>query len=350
MPRRRPNHRLLAFIALLLALTLQTPSAQALPADFIVPMGQVTVLTIPEGAARVAIGDSSIADVIIPRGQNTNVLIVAKAAGYTNFLVWPANHAPVRNYRLEVLTFRRPEQIAIRIKVVEISHNDVNNLGVDWNGTLGGVQSSNLSKSIRFSEAPSDAPFKFGLPVRDSQLEANLDFMIQQNEAKILDQPTLITMSGQKADFLAGGEIPVPIVTQNTVDVTWKRFGVELLVTPTLEAVDTIVMQVHPEVSSLDKANGVSVNGIVVPAVDTRFADTTVEVPSGDSLVLGGLMRDELQQTVNKFPGLGDLPVLGALFRDTSESMLHSELVFIVTPTVLTGNEVLPEQNYGQGK
>lgn len=164
-----------------------------------------------------------------------------------------------------------------------------------------------------------------------------LSLLETQGLARTLAEPSLTAQSGQTASFLAGGEFPVPVPqggagTGTTITIQYKEFGVRLSLTPTVLSNNRIQLKVAPEVSELDYTNGVSIDGFVVPGLDVRRTDTTVELGDGESFVISGLVSEELKNSVNKVPWLGDLPYIGAFFRQTSMSRANKELIMVVTP------------------
>jgi pilus assembly protein CpaC len=166
-----------------------------------------------------------------------------------------------------------------------------------------------------------------------------------------LAQPNLTALSGETASFLAGGEIPIPISEGlGTVSVTYKQYGVSLAFTPTVLADGRISMRVRPEVSQLTSAGSVTLNNFTIPGIATRRAETTVELGSGQSFMIGGLLSNTHNNSVDKAPFLGDLPILGSLFRSNSFRRSESELVIIVTPYLVkpvSANEIaLPTDGY----
>lgn len=321
------------------AIVLPAP-AQAAKPQIVIPKGQTTVFTVAEGVDRVVVGDASIAEVVVLPGQNQTILINAKSPGFTNFLVWPSRSAVPRSYNLEVLsTTGRDETIAVRIKVLEVTNRKLGSLGVRW------------SDSVGVGEAAPSAPFKFGLPVRTSLIDATLNMLAQERDVKVLAEPTLVIQNGQKASFLSGGELPIPLATSTGTGVSytveWKQYGIKLDVAPKLESANTISMDLRPEVSSIDTENAVKLQGLSIPALSTRWAHTFVQLQGGDSIVIAGLMRTEKQRAASKLPWLGDIPLLGYLFGGTEYDERQSELVFVVSPSVVTNTSVQPEENYG---
>ena len=330
------NRLFILYLAVVAAVFVLPGPAAARAPDVVIPLGQTTVFTVPLGVTRVAIGDGAIASVsLIQDGTGRTLLIEARKPGLTNFLVWQ-NNGPVQNYLLEVLSSRRPESIAIRIKVLEVKSGEGSDIGIKWSEKLG------------FKEAPPDSPFRIGLPIRDSLLDATINMLLKDNQARLLAQPTLVTMNGREATFLAGGELPIIIQTANTVAVDWKPFGVRLKVTPNLEGVDDVILTLNPEVSGIDRLNEVKVGNISVPAIATRTATTTVSLKSGQSVVLAGLLKEESRVVTSRLPILGQIPILGALFTSTSTETDNTELVIVVSPTIVKNNEVKPESEYGQ--
>jgi len=163
-----------------------------------------------------------------------------------------------------------------------------------------------------------------------------IDAMKERNLIKVLAEPTLITMSGKQANFLAGGEYPVPVPQQNgPITIEYKTFGVGLSFTPTVLGNGRINMQVAPEVSDLDFTNAVYLQGYLVPGLTVRRVSTTVELADGQSFAVAGLLRDDVREGIKKVPLLGDIPILGALFRSSQFQKNETELVIIVTPHIV---------------
>ena len=182
-------------------------------------------------------------------------------------------------------------------------------------------------------------------------LAGALDLGEQDGLVTTLAQPNLTALSGETAEFLAGGEFPIPMSQGlGTVAIEYKKYGVSLAYTPTVLANGRISIRVRPEVSELSSAGSVTLEGFEVPALTTRRAETTVELGSGQSFMIGGLLSNYSNQTIDKTPGAGDLPILGNLFRSTSFRRGETELVIVVTPYLVKpvdANQIaLPTDGY----
>ena len=178
-----------------------------------------------------------------------------------------------------------------------------------------------------------------------------LDLGETNGQVVTLAQPNLSALSGETASFLAGGEIPIPISQGlGAVSVEYKQYGVSLSYTPTVLSDGRISLRVRPEVSQLSSAGAVTISGVQIPALTTRRAETTVELGSGQSMVIGGLIQNSTQNQIDKTPGLGDVPILGALFRSTGWKRNETELMIVITPYLVkpvNANEVvLPTDGY----
>ena len=178
-----------------------------------------------------------------------------------------------------------------------------------------------------------------------------LDLLKQHNLSKVLAEPTLVAISGQEAQFLAGGEFPIPIPQAfGVTTIRFKQFGVRLLFNPTVLSDKKISLKIEPEVSELDFANGINSQGFTIPAFATRRVATVLELDDGQSFAIAGLLQENIRETVAKYPVLGDLPILGTLFRSTQFQKNETELVVIVTPRLVKpldlANQPLPTDSY----
>jgi pilus assembly protein CpaC len=173
----------------------------------------------------------------------------------------------------------------------------------------------------------------FGFDTGSLSWTGFIDALKEENLLKVLAKPTLVALNGQEAAFLAGGEFPIPgPQTFGLVTVQFKKFGVGLVFTPNILDSKHISLNVAPEVSELDFTNALRTQGFTIPAITTRRATTTIELADGQSFAIGGLMRDNVRESVKKVPFLGEIPILGALFRSSSFQKSESELLIIVTP------------------
>lgn len=184
--------------------------------------------------------------------------------------------------------------------------------------------------------------------VLGANVEAYLDALEQKGYAKRLAEPTLVALSGEKASFLAGGEFPIPVVQGGgangnaNITVEFKPFGVSLGFTPTVLGDKTINLKVEPEVSSIDRQASIQLNDIVIPGIQTRRASTTLELRDGESFAIAGLLQRDFASTVRQVPLLGNIPILGALFRSTEFQKGETELLIVVTPRLV--RPIRPDQ------
>jgi pilus assembly protein CpaC len=241
--------------------------------------------------------------------------------------------------RLEVATV---SQIEVKVRVYEVSKTGLDQLGVRLQSgapdpATGTIALGSPSFPIVETALGIGKALTIGAFVRTTRLAPTLDLLVQRGDAKMLSEPTLITLPGTAASFLVGGEIPIPYSTGvGQTSILFKEYGVRLNITPTLLGSGAIEAKVTPEVSDLDFQNGVQTGGFVIPALRTSRLTTDVITQSGESIVLGGLMRHVEQRSLQKVPLLGDLPIIGKLFRSTRYQTEQTDLVFIMTPTVVT--------------
>jgi pilus assembly protein CpaC len=174
----------------------------------------------------------------------------------------------------------------------------------------------------------------------DLNLAATIQALHSKGLLQILAQPDLVTTDGKEAHFTVGGEFPVPVpqsgASAGAITVQFREFGIRLSFTPTTTQSGALKLHVQPEVSTLDAANGIVLSGFSIPALSTRKVETEVELNSGQSFVIAGLMDDRVTENLSKIPGIGDVPVLGALFRSRSKTRSKTELIVVVTPEIRT--------------
>jgi pilus assembly protein CpaC len=235
-------------------------------------------------------------------------------------------------------------QVMLEVRVAEISKQTSKRLGINFGAvsgenffvsTLAGLSgltdaiggtisaSSNVNALMRFSTG---SVTWTGL----------IDALQEDGMVKILAKPTLIALSGQEASFLAGGEYPIPVPQGlGTAAIEYREYGVALSFKPVVLSHDRINIVVTPEVSDLDFSTAIQYQGFVIPGLNTRRATTTIELGDGQSFAIAGLLKDNVRDVISKFPLLGDIPILGALFRSRSFQKSETELVIVVTPRLV---------------
>ena len=172
----------------------------------------------------------------------------------------------------------------------------------------------------------------------DLNFGATIQDLETKNVLQILAEPNLVTSSGKEASFLVGGEFPIPIVqssTSNSITIQYKEFGIRLRFTPIVTANGTIKMDLHQEVSTIDASNAITIGGFFIPALSTRRAETNVELRGGETFMVAGLLDNREVQQLQKMPVIGDIPILGLLFKSRKDSKSNTELVMFVTPEIV---------------
>lgn len=242
-------------------------------------------------------------------------------------------------------------QVQIDIKIVEISRNRLQTAGfflgknnasrtlaLSSPGNLTGVQSGPGGNFSLLSNGflPDSGAFNFVYGRAGRGLLGVISALESNGFAYTLAEPSLMAMSGQSANFLAGGEFPIPVRAGGSVDsgitIEYKEFGVRLSLTPTVLAQNRIALKVAPEVSELDFTAGIQSGGVAVPALRIRRTDTSIALGDGESFVISGLVSQSTMSNIDKLPGLGDIPVLGAFFRSSQLDRNDKELLMVVTP------------------
>jgi pilus assembly protein CpaC len=280
-----------------------------------------------------------------------------------------AGFVPQKSQLLDELKVDAPNQVNLRVRFAEVSRDIVKQFGINWqnlynNGTavfglFTAAQTlipvgapANAAKVVPTIPGNGNVAFNTqgqallggatvnnlfgGVRLGNSSINALIDALDNHGLVSILAEPNLSAVSGEPAKFLAGGEFPIPVAAGlGVTGIEWKSFGVSLTFIATIAGDDRISLRVEPEVSQLSNSNSVSINGLQVPSLTTRRADTTVEMASGQSFAIAGLIQNTLTQQLNKFPWLGDVPILGQLFRSEAFQRDESELVIIVTPYIV---------------
>lgn len=243
------------------------------------------------------------------------------------------------------LSVRDSHQVMLEVRFVEATRDVVKNLGVgllvqQGNNFLGGTQSSlfpeNPSSPLSTIANAGLAATGFGA-IGSTAINAKIDALEENGVIRTLAEPNLVAMSGDTASFLAGGEFPIPVAQEaGQITVEFRQFGVSLSFTPTVLDDGIINLKVAPEVSQIDTANAVNIgSGVFVPGLRVRRADTTIELRNSQSFAIAGLLENNVSNNKAQVPWLGDIPVLGSLFRSTQYLNAETELMIIVTPRLV---------------
>ncbi|MFN4328699.1 MAG: type II and III secretion system protein family protein [Limnobacter sp.] len=373
------------------------------------------VVTLPAVPARVSIGDPAIASVTVlnptDKGRKSaGVLVTGLKTGSTSLLIWDkgataarvinvsvtgkaaetisaikdlkldtqgqvltlsGSTPDVRSYQqgresltratqgqapaelIDQATLQTSGTVQVDVKVVEFTRSELQRLGLNLSGNFRGGEFIYQIANPLTSNSVANA-FGLSLSNRAGDLTASLNILQADGYAKVLAEPSLIAQSGQEASFLAGGEIPIPVPSGNgTIGIQYKNFGIGLTFRPTILSNKTIALSVSPEVSDLDFSRGTSIQGILVPAILTRRANTTVELGENQSFVIGGLISRNIIANASRLPWLSELPILGAFFKGNTYSREDKELLIIVTPRFVKPRAAdapklpLPGQNVG---
>ena len=271
--------------------------------------------------------------------------VVAMAASFSKTVV----------NNLEIAAPPVERQILLRVKFADLDRNmsekyGVNIVSTGATNTIGGVtvgggptlttiqpnapgQTSNSAASFSISNALNIFAFR-----PDLNLAAFIQALQSENILQILAEPNLVTTNGQEANFLVGGEFPVPILqggsNAGAVTIQFREYGIRMLFTPVITANNTIKLRLRQEVSTIDLANAVTFNGFTIPALATRRAETNVELSDGQSFIVAGLIDNRENDSFSRIPGIGSLPILGNLFKQRTVTKSREELVMLVTPEV----------------
>lgn len=357
-------------------------------------LGVQKQLDFPQGVNKMAIADDSVVNVAVQRGQGVGnpamLLLTPLKAGNTSLLVWePSSKEPrslllnvkpsvqVRENKYERLTemalneaalktvpnassteinasqvLHKSNVVQVDVKIVELNKNRLQQAGINLfssaansQGFSFGLLSPGVASNPNFSsagalEGVTSSPFSqaFGLLMNfgKTNLGLNLGVLEGSGMARVLAEPSLLAISGQSANFLAGGEVPIPVAQGNgAINIEYKSYGVGLTVSPTILENERIVLKVAPESSELDYANAVTLQSVSVPALTIRKADTTVELGDGESFVIGGLVSQSTTSSMNRVPFLSEIPILGMMFKRQEFSRKERELVIVVTPRLV---------------
>lgn len=396
------KHTKMLLGSLLLGCTLNFSSVAAAE-QLYVGANQSTVMS-SWGVNQVAVANPEVADVVVM--QNNTMLIVGKKAGSTTLHVWrnrdletyqivvsgddrltgqmvesmlgydgvhvtvaggkillegsvPNQYDRTRAEKIassygeviNLLEMSKPRQVRIQSRIVEISTDKVKNLGMSFGNITDSGDSSDDGAPVLGSEGSFGMGQShtngidnklFGWFGTYAEVNATLNALVKNGDAKILSEPYVITMSGDKANILIGGEIPIPVNTDdNTVTVEWREYGIKLDIEPTVQNDGAVDSKIQSEVSTIDWSSAVNAsgsNGVRIPGLKSRKADTHVQMQPGMTMAIGGLISSEESKSVSKIPLLGDIPILGQFFRNTSKTRERKEIIILLTPLVVSSD------------
>lgn len=334
--------------------------------------GTSQVLDYPTRIRRVSIADSKVADIQVINPYQLN--LVAHEPGFTTLAVWDTQgRYSEREIRIDE---SGKQQVLLNVIVAELDRSRVENFGINWTMALpkwnislvnmaGGVAtpynatSSLTATSIVQSNPPVTTSTSaagtlppngtliplllsqnvtYGLAAGNANIQTQslFQFLEENSMGKILAEPHLLANSGEKAEFLSGGEIPIVVSQALNTSIVFKQFGTSVIFVPTVIGFDDILLKVKPEVSEPDFAHGVNLFGFTVPAFVTRKAETMVRLRNNQTLIVAGLLLNTKNETVAKVPYLGDIPYVRGLFRNTSYNNTQTDLVMTVTPQIVS--------------
>lgn len=347
----------------------------AVPAVLEVDQGTQRDIRPGTAITRVAVGDPRIADVQVTGNQG--VLLTGVAPGATSLMLWTGcSQAPQQSMvfvrgtatvamteaaRLPVGVDPLPSQVQTDVRFVEVSRSKLKEastsiFGKGSNNSLFGSPGTVSGLGVTPGMVPSiinagdngvgpimranavvplqNDMFNIVWGGGSSKVLGMINAMENSGFAYTLARPSLVALSGQSASFLAGGEFPVPVPNTegDGISIEYKEYGVRLTLTPTVVGANRILLKVAPEVSELDFSAGITIAGTTVPALNVRRTDTSIALADGESFVVSGLISSNNSSQIGKFPGLGDIPILGAFFRNSQINREERELLMVVTP------------------
>ncbi len=344
------------------------------PAVIEIDQGLQQELRVQVPITRVAVGDAKIADVFA--SGDDAVLLTAMSPGATSLMLWTAcSKTPLQSmlFVKGVATADMaetalppsqdptlPSQVQADIRFVEVNRTKFKEAGARLffkgsnNSLIGspGTTFNTLARPGQVADVIGGVPldndvFNIDWGGGSSRFLAAINALENSGFAYTLARPSLVVLSGLTASFLAGGEIPIPVPSSgsDSVSIEYKEFGIRLALSPTVVSRDRITLKVAPEVSELDFVNAVTIAGTRVPGLTVRRTDTSISLADGESFVISGLISSTTRSAVDKFPGLGNIPILGAFFRQSRLMRDETELLMIVTPHLvqpLAANAKLP--------
>jgi len=332
-----------------------------LPEDVVeLSAGSSSIYDFPRRIRRISIADTTVADLQVVNPFQIN--LVGHKEGFTTLAVWDI-HGQYQERQIRVDPFGR-QQVMLNVIVSELNRSRMEAQGIDWSLEFSNYNFSILGLPGGLSSVTQGAPFPSPGAIVPLLLSTNVNYAVtaggqgvnaqsffnfleQHSLAKVLAEPHLLANSGEKAEFLSGGEIPIVLAQALNTSIVFKQYGTSVIFVPTVIGRDDIGLQVKPEVSQPDFSLGVNLFGFTVPAFITRRAETYVRLKNNQTLIIAGLLLRTRTSQINKTPYLGDIPYLGYLFKRTTYQDQQSDLVMSVTPQIIApmptnGEPVLP--------
>jgi pilus assembly protein CpaC len=291
-----------------------------------------------EKELRIISGDDSIilTGRVSSAGNLAQILSIAEAFAPKGKIRNQVEVAGVQEVMLEVRVAEMSKRLT-RSLGFNIIYSNKGEFGIGLLNQIGSIDSVGPGGINNILASPA-ANLLFRFNRGSSSWTTLIDALRDDGLIKVLAEPTLIALSGQSADFLAGGEYPIPVPQggdSDTVTIEFKKYGVQLTFTPTVLSENKINIKVNPSVSELDYSTAILISGYFVPGLTTRSASTVVELADGQSFAIAGLLSENTRDSAAKYPGLGDIPILGQLFRSSEYQKRETELVIIVTPRLV---------------
>lgn len=343
----------ICFFGMLMSAMLAPPVEAANP-KISVSVGQSVTQRVPTTIKTVSIADSDVADVVVAGPRE--ILVNGKAVGFTTIVVWDENNVSSM-FNVVVRGAFSNQQIELQVQVAEVDRLKATEFGVDFLFQRAGSGNSWLGASFAGETGPpsiplsltSQASMALAYASGGTEVQSVIHALQEDGVLKILAEPNVVAASGHEASFLAGGEYPIPVAqgggsvtvgggvgnVASTITVEYKEYGVKVEFMPTIVDSGVISLKVAPEVSTLDFSNALTLSGYVVPALQVRRAETTVELEDGQVLVIGGLLRDEVRNNVRRIPILGHIPLIGLFFSNTKKEHSQQELLLVVSPHIV---------------
>ena len=249
---------------------------------------------------------------------------------------------------VNLIQMKNPTMVNLSALVIDISGKNASDLGFQY-GVASDITNSNGYRKITF-DTPGGSYYG-GKDYYDytNHLFQNIDFKIQalitQNKLRVLSRPNITTMSGEEAEILIGGELPIPTTKDGEISIEWKSYGIKLKIKPQVDRDNKITSKIEAEVSGIDNSVAIPTSAGKIPGLISRKASTMLSVPDGQTMAIGGLMNSDDSKVITKVPILGDIPVIGEFFKHTSTSKDKRELMILITPTIVTSNDAVKGTN-----